>query len=226
MNSTNQKQALVQQALVQSVDPSLATVSDLFLLTVLIDKSGSMNTTDKINGIIDGQISMLKAFEGSSTIAKAGLRIQQWMFDTQVNLLNGFVPLDSPNLVKLEHSNYNPAGGTALYDTVIAALSTSQAYANKCRQQGFSVRSLLAILSDGEDTASQAEALEAQQAVEEDTQQGGTAVYVGIGGDDHQVIGQSMGIIPENILLVGNSAKEIRRAFELVSSKSAKIINE
>lgn len=224
--SRSSSQQLAQQALAKSANPADATVSDLFLLTVLIDNSGSMNTPDKIDGVITGQNAMLDAFKDSSRIVQAGLRISQWTFNVRPNIVNGFVPLNAPQLTRLDRGNYHPDGGTALYDTVIAALSAARGYADTCKQNGFATRSLLAVLSDGEDTTSQAEVGEAKQAIEEELQQGGTVIYTGIGGGPHRQIGISMGFREKDILLVGATAKEIRAVFELLSSRSIQIINE
>lgn len=215
---------LASRAVAMSQSPSLATTEDVILLSILIDKSSSMDVPKKIDGIITGQNALLDAFAGSSSIARASLRISQWTFDSLTQVVNGFVPLNSPDLVRFDRNQYQPDGTTALYDTIIAAMSATRAYADQCRQQGISAKSLTAILTDGEDVGSKASVTEAAQAIADERQHGGRLIYCGIGSGNHRATAQALGVPDDDILEVQATDKEIRRIFEVVSSASLKLV--
>lgn len=203
----------------------MATTEDLVLLSILIDKSGSMNVPDKIDGIVQGQNALLDAFQGSSSVAKAALRISQWMFDSATQVINGFVPLGSPDLIRFDHTRYRPDGATALYDTIIAAMSATRAYADQCRQQGISAVSLTAVLTDGEDVGSQATADQAKQAIEDERQRGGRLIFVGIGAGSHRQTAENLlGVPSDDIMEIAATGKEIRAIFGVISSSSLSLV--
>ena len=224
MSSTNNPSALSAQAIGMSQSAATATVANMILLSILIDKSGSMNPPDKIRGVIDGQNGLLDAFNGSSDESRDALRISQWLFDHEVKVVNGFVPLDSPDLVRFDDSRYVPDGGTALYDNIMAAMSATRAYADQCRQQGVNAKTLVAVITDGQDQHSSASVNDAKQAIENERQHGGRLIYVGVGNDNHVHYAEQLGLLPEDIMTVDATGKEIRRTFEVISAAGLSMI--
>jgi hypothetical protein len=211
-----------------SESPASATTPDFILLSILIDKSSSMDVPDKIDGVIQGQNALLDSFAGSSSAAKAALRISQWTFDSATQVVNGFVALNSPDLVRFDHGRYQPNGTTALYDTIIAALSATRAYADQCRQQQVAAKGLVAVLTDGEDVGSKASVAEAAQAIANERQHKHSirVIYCGIGPGQHRATAQALGIPDGDIQEVQATAQEIRAIFEVWSSRTLKMMME
>ncbi|MEK7641646.1 MAG: hypothetical protein AAB365_01475 [Patescibacteria group bacterium] len=192
--------------------------SEVVLVQLLIDDSGSIRmVAGNTEAVREGHNTVLDALKG----AKAGDGVQVHCRYLNGTLLYPFVPLD--HAVEMTQRNYNPNGGTPLYDQSLAILATLIAKTADFENNGIPARTVTAIITDGCDQGSNSSAADVKKVVR-DLLKKENHIVCGVGIDDgstnfEQVFGD-MGIPKEWILTPGNSPTEIRKAFAMVS-KSA-----
>lgn len=199
--------------------PAMDTQSgEVVLVQLLIDDSGSIRyVTGNTEAVREGHNTILDALGG----AKVGDGIQTHCRYLNGTILYPYVAL--ANAVRMTQRNYNPNGGTPLYDQSIALLATLIAKVADFENNGIPTRTVTAIVTDGADSGSNASAADVAKMVRPLLKKE-THIICGVGIDDgntnfEQVFGE-MGIQKEWILTPGNSPSEIRKAFAMVS-KSA-----
>src|SRR5262245_14977260 len=119
--------------------------SEVFLITQLIDDSGSIRFAGNMQHVKDGHNLMLGAFTQSK---------QKEGFLVHTRYLNGtvlfpYVKLDDAK--KMDGHNYNPNGDTPLYDQALVTLAGVIAKTQEFEDAGVPVHSITAIVSDGAD---------------------------------------------------------------------------
>ncbi|MBS1153903.1 MAG: hypothetical protein H6Q89_5601 [Myxococcaceae bacterium] len=125
--------------------------------------------------------------------------------------------------MRLDAKNYQGAGATRLYDTWCDALAANVAYAQRLRDGGTPARSVVVVITDGEDVGSSRTAgncarlskdlLASEQFV---------LAFVGVGSDvDFHKVAKTMGV-PDGCVLVQQNAtaSTLRAAFQLVSQSA------
>lgn len=115
------------------------------ILATVLDDSGSMDTgRDQTIAGYNQQMEKLK-----SKGKEIGCEVLQIIFSSTPRVMSNFVSPDA--ITMLNHSNYRPVGGTALYDTVASTVKRllSHPYAH---DDNTSV--LLTIMTDGDDQGS------------------------------------------------------------------------
>lgn len=133
--------------------------NEVTLAMNIIDMSGSMSphAKDLIHAYNEDYLAAM-----SSSPAADDILVSTILFDDQVQLLHGYVPLtDAPALTP---KTYEPDGSTALYDAVAGGLTNMVLYAQQLRQSGVSVRGVVIVYSDGEDNASKQRAQSVKRA--------------------------------------------------------------
>ncbi len=201
--------------------PALDTLaSEVVLVTQLIDDSGSIRmVSGNTEAVRDGHNAVLDALKG----AKAGDGIQVHCRYLNGTSLYPFVTID--NAVEMSQRNYNPQGGTPLYDQTLVLLATLVAKVADFENNGIPVRTVTAIITDGCDQGSTASAADVKKVVR-DLLKKESHIVCGIGVDDgstdYDQVFQEMGIPKEWCLKVGNSPSEIRKAFALVSKSAVR----
>jgi hypothetical protein len=139
------------------------------------------------------------------------------------HVLYPYTALD--HAIALTAANYDPRLGTPLYDQTAIVLGTVIAKAQELAQAGIAVRTLTLIITDGEDCrslhcgAKDVAALVADMLAQENH----VVAAMGIGNpSSFRTVFQDMGIPDRWILTPGNSASEVRRAFQVFSQSAVR----
>jgi hypothetical protein len=193
--------------------------SDVTLVTVLIDASSSIADRGLEQAIRDGQNALLDAFAGAKE--RDSILLALWTFATDMDVLHSYVPVDEAT--RLDAANYRGRGSTKLYDTYFDALTANVAYAQRLRDGGTPTRSVVVVLTDGEDCGSRKGTADCQKlSAELLASELFTLAFVGVGHDvDFEKTAKAMGF-PAGCVLVQTDATAagLRKTFQLVS-KSA-----
>lgn len=196
--------------------------SEVILVSTLIDDSGSIRmVSGNTEAVRTGHNLVLEALGGSKQ--NDGIQVAcRYLNGTQ---LYDFRPLSGA--VKMDSQNYNPNGGTPLYDQAIVMLGTVLAKVQEFGDNGVPARSVSLIVTDGADMHSVHRASDVKAIVGDLLRQENHVVaFMGIddgGHTDFRAIAKSMGIPDEWILTTGNSQSEIRKAFNLFSKSAVKM---
>jgi len=147
--------AVPDPAVIAAVQRSWQLVKKQADVLLLVDTSGSMREDNKLAQAVEAMRVFLEDQPGKNNV---GLM----RFDSDVELLVPSGPLESNRERVLAAVDQLAArGNTALYDAVIAAIEHLQANSSPDRIQA------ILLLSDGQDTASQATLNQAVRAIEE-----------------------------------------------------------
>jgi uncharacterized protein YegL len=187
--------------------------SDVTLVTIAIDGSGSIDGRNLIQTMIDGQNEMIDALLGSKK--HDSILMAQWVFNDKSMVLNSYIPLEKCE--KLNQGNYCPNGMTDLYGVTFDAISANIAYAQQLIDEGTPVQSIVVVITDGEDTVNRIKTKDAKQLAKDVLKsERFVLAYIGAGDDlDHEEVSKEMGI--PTFLKVGATQSEIRRLFKTVS---------
>lgn len=197
--------------------------SEVFLITNLIDDSGSIRFAGNTQLVKDGHNLLLAAFTDSK---------QKEGFLVHTRYLNGVVLFPYVKLgdaKKMDGQNYNPNGDTPLYDQTLVTLATVVAKTQEFEDAGVPVRSITTIVSDGADTSSRAGAAQVRAVVTDMLKkEKHTIAFLGIqdnssGAIDFRQIATEMGIRGEWVLTPKNDPKEIRKAFNVLSQSAVRV---
>ena len=109
---------------------------------------------------------------------------------------------------------YSASGSTALYDVICEGKNKLITYMNFLKNQGMRVKAVFAIFSDGEDSSSKKNLHDAVTSLKELNAAEITTAFISFGGNAAQVA-KAVGF--KNILNVGSSAQELRKAFSCLS---------
>ena len=193
--------------------------SEVVLVTMLIDDSGSIRFGNNSQHVRDGHNTVLASLQGAKQ--KSGVLIQSSYLNAGV--LYPYRKIDDAD--KMDAQNYNPNGGTPLYDRAIVMCGQVVAKTKEFEDVGVPVRTISCIVTDGNDEGSRASAKEAR-AIIEDLLRREKHIIAGMGIDDGSTdfkhVFSEMGIRPEWILTPKNQEKEIRKAFQLFSQSAVR----
>jgi hypothetical protein len=208
--------AQIQAGLGINVDD--VTTSEVTLITQLIDDSGSIKFANNAAAVRNGHNlvneALKEARQANSILAHC-------------RYLNGTV-LYPYSLIQqvpvMTSANYDPMGGTPLYDQTAVLLATVVAKAQEFEENNVPVRAVTLIVTDGADQGSYQHTPRTIRPLIEDLLRTEMHIIAGMGISDgstdfHQVF-RDMGIRDEWILTPGNTDKEIRAAFHLVSQSA------
>lgn len=201
------------------VDAENIVASDVTLLTVLIDNSSSIGYRSLEGAIRDGQGLLLDAFEKSKE--RESIMLALWLFNHDQQVVHSYVPVK--DATRLDKRNYRSSGSTRLYDTWCDALASNVAYAEQLRATGTPCRSVVVVLTDGEDTSSQRSAADcARLSRDLLASEQFVLAFVGVGNDaDFRQVAKSMGV-PDGCIEVQKNAtpQTLRRVFQMVSQSA------
>lgn len=188
--------------------------SEVFLLSVLVDDSGSIRFGQNAQAIRDGVNLVYEAL----TLSKSAGEILSSCRYLNGTVLDAYTPIDKAT--RLDAKNYNPSGGTPLYDESVVTLATVVAKTHEFENAGVPVRTVTVILTDGADTGSRQTA-DAVKAVVGDMLRAESHLvfFIGVsdGYTDFKAVAESMGIADEFVLTPGATPSEIRAAMAVVS---------
>ena len=197
----------------QGVAPEDLLEDRVTLFVPILDHTGSRaHEADLMRSEYNKMIESL-----SQSSAKDTILVSSWLFDTSSSLLHGFVSLD--DAVRLDGSNYDPTDMTALYDAVIDVFTSTTAYAKTLLDQGYRVKVVIVVLTDGEDNHSRISPNDVHKvSVDLLNQEIYVLALVAFGTGFAHDAAEAMGFPKENVIEHGLDQKDIRHAFQLVSS--------
>lgn len=193
--------------------------SEVFLISNLIDDSDSINSGNNVQLVKDGHNLLLGAFSDSK---------QKESFLVHTRYLNGKILFPFVKLAhakKMDGHNYQPSGGTPLYDQTLATLGTVVAKTKEFEDAGVPARSITIILTDGADTASRSQAANVKAVVGDMLKtEKHIVAFMGIadGFTDFRAVARAMGIRDEWTLTPKNDPKEIRKALNVISQSAVR----
>lgn len=195
--------------------------SEVVLVTMLIDDSGSIQSGGNVDVVIKGHNlvidSLLATKQADSDSILAHTRY-----------LNGTVlfPYQSIKLAeKMGQNNYNHFGGTPLYDQAAVVLATVIAKCQEFSDNGIACRSVTLIVTDGADMHStKFRNASAVAPLVKDLLRQENYIVAAMGIDDgytdFKSVFSQMGILDAWILTPANSDSEIRAAFNMFSQSA------
>lgn len=195
--------------------------SEVVLLAILIDDSGSIQFAGNSQAVRDGHnlcVDSLKA-----TKQKDGIL-------GHCRYLNGKVLYEFRPIERAEQmttKNYRADGGTPLYDQTVVILGTVLAKAQEFEDAGVPCRTITVIVTDGADAGSHRQSSTSVRTIVLDMlrKERHIIAFMGIkdeDGVDYEFIAQEMGIPPEWILTPNSDSHSIREAFRMVSQSAVR----
>jgi hypothetical protein len=194
----------------------------------VMDASPSMEPYT--NDVIQGQRQMIDILRGSAKCRLGALYVGQWLFSTNVTVLNPFSPLaqnggDSVTLLDKKHYRPQDGNGTALYATVFHVLQDMAANIAYALGQNIRTTFTIGLITDGEDNQGGAQPADIKSIVQDLKTNDYLTKSVVIGIENPSLsrakiveIQTSLGF--DEAIFVGQSGREIRRAFALASKAS------
>ncbi|HEY8130853.1 MAG TPA: hypothetical protein VII12_03100 [Thermoanaerobaculia bacterium] len=210
--------AKIQQGLGVAVDDVPA--SEVFLLTLLVDDSGSIRGAKNEALVIDGYNSILTALKESKQ--ESGILIHTRYLNGIV--LSPYTPIAQAQ--PLDASNYQATGSTPLYDESVTILGTVIAKTQEFADAGVPARSVTVIITDGADCGSYRHKARDVMAIVDDMLKSENHIVAGVGlSDGHtnfRKVFSNMGIEDRWILTPGTSKGDIRAAFRVISQTAVR----
>jgi hypothetical protein len=196
--------------------------SEVVLVSELEDDSGSIRFASNAQAVRDGHNLVIDSLMESKQ--KEGILMH-------TRYLNGYIlfpycPIK--DAVKMDTHNYDPMGGTPLYDQTVVFLGTVMAKVQEFADNGVPIRTVSLITTDGHDEHSTKIKSAAQVApIVKSMLMSENHIIAAMGIDDggltdFRKIFQDMGIEDKWILTPANTPKEIRAAFSLFSSSAVR----
>ncbi|HUP19876.1 MAG TPA: hypothetical protein VM778_07980 [Gemmatimonadota bacterium] len=201
------------------VTPDEVPASEVVLVTMMPDDSGSIRFAGAEQAMRDGHNLVLQALKTSRQME--GVLVH-------TRYLNGHVLFPYRRLedaVELTKSNYSGHLGTPLYDQAAVILGTVLLKAREFEEAGVPVRTITLILTDGEDAGSKEQDARSVAAIARDMLRLETHIIAAMGisdgsreaADRFRSVFREMGIPDEWILTPANTGAEIRAAFHVFS---------
>jgi hypothetical protein len=210
--------AQIQAGLGVAVDDVQA--SEVVLLTMMPDDSGSIRAAGNEKAVSDGHNLVLDALVASK---------QRDAILAHTRYLNGAVlfpyrPIDQA--IRMSSQNYNAMHGTPLYDQTVVLLGSVIAKAQDFARNGVVARSVTLIITDGADQHSTRCTARNVADLVQDMTATESHIVAAMGIDDGTTgfrnVFREMGIEDRWILTPGNDPGEIRRAFQVFSQSAVR----
>ncbi|GAC1463893.1 MAG: hypothetical protein NVS2B14_12650 [Chamaesiphon sp.] len=210
--------AQIQAGLGVHVDD--VTASEVVLVTIMPDDSGSISCCGNTQAVRDGHNAVLDALFASK---------QEDNILVHTRYLNGHVLYPYCTLgqaVRMDAGNYQPNLGTPLYDQTVVLLGTVFAKSQEFADNGVPVRTVTLLITDGSDQHSVRASAKTVKAIVKDMLMAENHIIAAMGINDgstnfHQVF-REMGIQDKWILTTGNTHEEIRKAFQVFSQSAVR----
>jgi len=210
--------AQIQAGLGIKVDDVQA--SEVVLVTVMPDDSGSIEAAGNTQAVRDGHNLVLDALASSKQKDAILAHTRYW----NGHVLFPYRPVASAE--RMTSSNYTPNLGTPLYDQTVVLLGTVLAKAQEFSQSGVVCRTVTLIITDGADMGSaRASAKDVATLVKDMTrseQHIVAAMGIADGSTHFRDVFKKMGIDNRWILTPGSTAKDIRAAFQVFSQSAVR----
>lgn len=194
--------------------------SEVILCTLMPDDSGSIRFAGNAQSVRDGHNLVLDTLGQSQ---------QRDSVLCHTRYLNGQVLCPYRPLLgapRMDSSNYDPTGGTPLYDQTVVLLGTVLAKAQEFAQSGVAVRTVTLLITDGADESSRRARATDVAAVVKDLLRAENHIVAALGiadgRTDFRQVFRAMGIEDRWILTPGNTPQELRRAFQVFSQSAVR----
>lgn len=210
--------AQIQAGLGIAVDDVQA--SEVVLLTIMPDDSGSIRHAGNEQAVRDGHNLVLDALGASK---------QRDGILAHTRYLNGHVlfpyrPLEQA--VRMTSKNYEATQGTPLYDQSVVLLGSVVAKTQEFAASGVVARSVTLLITDGSDQHSSRAKARDVAALLRDMARSEThivaAMGISDGSTDFRKVFREMAIDDRWILTPGSNAGEIRKAFQVFSQSAVR----
>lgn len=192
--------------------------SDVTLVTLLVDASSSIHDRGLEDAVREGQNLLVDAL--GDTRERDSILMALWTFNHDLNVVHSYVGLD--DVTRLDRRSYAGLGSTRLYDTWCDALTANVAYAQQLRSSGTPCKSVVVVVTDGEDCGSKRRAADCAR-ISRDllASEQFTLAFVGVGSGDFRTIAREMGV-PDGCVAVQAQAtpSAIRQVFRMVSQSA------
>ena len=188
--------------------------SEVFLLSFVIDDSGSIRFGSNTQHVRDGHNAVQEELRKSSK----GEDILVHAHALNSGVIYPFCPLKTAP--QLDTKNYNPDGDTPLFDATLTVLGAVIAKEQEFANQGVPVRSVTVIVSDGANNTSLKTAADVRKLVDQLLKaENHIVALLGVddGSTDYRAVAAEMGIRPEWVLTPQSDGKSIRHAFGVIS---------
>ncbi len=202
------------------ISPDDVPSAEVLLVTMMPDDSGSIRFAGSAAAVRNGHNLVFDALE---------LCKQQDDILVHTRYLNGGVLFPYRKLsdaVRMTKQNYNPNKGTPLYDQTAVVLGTVLAKAWEFEENGVPARTVTLIITDGADEHSTHQTPATVRALVEDMLRAESHIVAAMGIDDGDTnfrnVFRDMGIQDEWILTPGNTANDIRAAFQVFSQSAVR----
>lgn len=179
---------------------------DVTLMGLAIDNSGSM--TFYIGAMADALASTKQALEASKNAEE--IRISRIDFDNE-SIASGYIPVSDMDTTYPKPISY---GGTSIYDMIVKDGQAMREYRKYLRENGYRVRAVFAIFTDGEDMHSTHSIQEAKQVIDAMAREEIITVMIEFGAEAAGVA-KALGI--SKSISCGSTEHELRNAFAMVS---------
>jgi hypothetical protein len=210
--------AQIQAGLGIAVDDVQA--SEVVLLTMMPDDSGSIRSAGNEKAVRDGHNLVLDAL-GASKQRDAILAHTRYL---NGQVLFPYRPIDQA--VGMTAKNYQAIHGTPLYDQAVVLLGSVIAKAQDFARNGVMARSVTLLITDGADCGSTRSTAADVARLVRDMARAEVHIVAAMGIDDGSTsfrdVFREMGIEDRWILTPGNDAGEIRRAFQVFSQSAVR----
>lgn len=179
------------------------------LINISVDQSGSMSNyiSDMKKSLSDFKDSINNSKEADTILV------------SRINFMDDDVDITGYKKIMDFDTDYDTDGQTPLYDAIVKGIdkltnSSGTGYMDYLKQQGMRVKSVFSVFSDGDDTNSSHSFQEAKDRIQYLNKREIVTACVCFGSEAEQEARQ-LGF--KNILSVGSSASELRRAFNCLS---------
>jgi hypothetical protein len=210
--------AQIQAGLGVSVDD--VESSEVVLLTIMPDDSGSIAHAGNEPAVRDGHNLVLEALAGSKQ--RDGILAHTRYLNGQV--LFPYRPIEQA--VMMTSKNYDANQGTPLYDQSVVLLGSVIAKTQELTRSGVAARSITLLITDGADQHSNRATARDVGALVRDMAQAENhivaAMGISDGATDFRRVFTEMGIEDRWILTPGNSPSEIKKAFRVFSQSAVR----
>lgn len=204
------------------VDVDDVTASEVVLVTVMPDDSGSIPGAGNDQAVRDGHNLVLDALKATQQ------KDQIFVHNRYLNghILYPYSYLD--NAVLMDKQNYRPRGSTPLYEQSVILLGSVLAKAQAFANAAVPARTVTLIITDGGDTGGGRKKKAADvRAIVEDMFRSEMHIVAGMGVHDgytdYKKVFGDMGIPDQWILTPGNTPSEVRAAFQLFSQSAIRV---
>ena len=173
------------------------------LIFVGIDGSGSMSyyTGDMKKSLVDFK----DALENSKEVDE--ILVARADFDSNITV-GGYKKVNEFD------TSYSASGMTSLYDVINEGADRLDNYMTYLKEQGMRVKAVFAIFTDGEDTSSNVDMSTARKKIKALNDKEITTAFISFGSDAST---EAKNLEFMNVLTVGGSATELRKAFNCLS---------